>query len=86
MTPHVFASVDWNISAERHKGMAEVDYQMQCRTCGAASGNKPDRASGKCWAMVHTGDNPAHRQYVQLARTFWRATPGPSNPEWQGGT
>ncbi|MFH8368833.1 hypothetical protein [Streptomyces sp. NPDC018031] len=59
--------------------------QVECTTCGAASGPVPERVAGERrdeagdWALAHTGrvdsEGRHHTGYRLTVTMFWRVTP-----------
>ena len=79
MSRRRFGFARWKVRADECLPM--VVFEVQCRTCQELSGGADNSAvREQKWALEHTGRNPAHREFVMTARTFWRTEPCDGNP------
>ncbi|MGW1621000.1 DUF7848 domain-containing protein [Streptomyces sp. NPDC002172] len=77
----IIAAAEWTLGAETAEGAPSGIYSAECLTCGAqAQPTDDERLPVEIWALKHTGQNPAHRQFKAMTETFWRVTPGNGNP------
>lgn len=85
--PHVIIrGAEWVLSAERARGAPDARYGVACMLCEAASewaDNDPKPVG--MWALHHTQQHPAHRQFLATSQRHWRvdrvaSVPAPPPP------
>lgn len=81
----IIKSAEWTLAMEDAEGAPRGIFSTMCITCKAESEPVDDeRLPVEMWALKHTGLNPTHRQFKAVAETFWRASPMPGNPYFEG--
>ncbi|MER6080270.1 hypothetical protein [Streptomyces sp. NPDC001833] len=77
----IITAAEWTLGAETAGGAPSGIYSAECLTCGAqAQPTDDERLPVEIWALKHTGQYPAHRQFKAITETFWRVTPANGNP------
>ncbi|MEW1778369.1 hypothetical protein [Streptomyces sp. NPDC086777] len=77
----IITAAEWSLGADTAEGAPSAIHSAECLTCGAqAQPTDDERLPVEIWALKHTGQNPAHRQFKAMTETFWRVTPGNGNP------
>ncbi|MET7646343.1 hypothetical protein ABZS83_22495 [Streptomyces sp. NPDC005426] len=80
----VIRRADWTISADREPGASGPVFELECTTCMDRSDAAEERTLPEDWALSHTGRNTDHRGYRAITTAFFRVTPAPGNPLYEG--
>ncbi|MEU6082528.1 hypothetical protein [Streptomyces sp. NPDC047108] len=72
----------WSMVREPAPEAPSVVFEMECTTCGHASGPAEERTAVEEWAVRHAVGYPAHSGFREIVHRFWRALPtAPSDDE-----
>ncbi|MEU1626611.1 hypothetical protein ABZ746_15035 [Streptomyces sp. NPDC020096] len=81
----IIRGAEWNLGAETTPGAPEAIYVVECVACHDQSDPVDnDRLEVEMWALKHTGRNTSHRLFKLKTETFWRVSPVPGNPLYEG--
>ncbi|MGP3950735.1 DUF7848 domain-containing protein [Streptomyces sp. 7N604] len=70
---------DWSMAREPAPEAPSAVFEMECTTCGHASGPAEDPGAAGEWALRHVTGCPTHTGFREIVHRFWRAFPvGPS--------
>lgn len=65
----------WSVVREPAPEAPAAVFEMECTTCGHASGPADEPESTREWAARHVAACPAHTGFREIVHRFWRAFP-----------
>ncbi|MEU8568158.1 hypothetical protein AB0C51_07290 [Streptomyces pathocidini] len=65
----------WSMIREPAPEAPSAVFEMECTSCGHASGPAEDPEAARAWAVRHVAGAPAHTGFREVVHHFWRALP-----------
>ncbi|MGW1195134.1 DUF7848 domain-containing protein [Streptomyces sp. NPDC002536] len=75
MTRSVQGFTRWKITSVKVPGNPLVTHELYCAACTNSSGPCAEIDSALDWARRHSGTNPDHTGYREIAHRHWKTTP-----------
>lgn len=63
----------WTIVKEPAPEAPSAVFELECTTCGHASGPMEDAEAPREWAVRHVTGWPQHTGFREITHRFWRA-------------
>ena len=76
MSPRAAGGTEqWVIVKEPAPEAPSAVFELECTTCGHASGPTEDAEVPREWAVRHVTGWPGHTGFREITHRFWRARP-----------
>ncbi|MFF4407794.1 hypothetical protein [Streptomyces sp. NPDC001404] len=74
MTRSVMRFARWKITSVKVPGNPLVTHELSCAACESSSRPCAEVDTALDWAMGHSGANPSHTGYREIARRHWKTS------------